>query len=162
MSARLEPIALLGPIDGEADVRARNRQAKQDKFDQEPCPAATGTALARHRASRLLAVLLCVLGAAVGSRAAGVLAVQVMRPHCDDVVVVRELACLGGEAQVGDGRDLEVGDFEALCPFVDGLVLQLELEVLVLEVGQAGFGRDLGVADAASLGIVSDFMRTGS
>jgi hypothetical protein len=53
----------------------------------------------------------------------------------DDVVVVCELAGLGGEAEVGDGRDFEVGDFEALRPFVVGFVLELEAEVFVLEVG---------------------------
>jgi hypothetical protein len=46
----------------------------------------------------------------------------------NDVVVVRELACLGGEAEVCDGRDFEVGDLEALRPFAFGLVLELELE----------------------------------
>lgn len=66
-------------------------------------------------------------------------------------MVVREFARLSAEAEVCNRRDLEVLDLEALRPFVDGLVLQLELEVLVLEVGEAGFRRGLRVADAAGL-----------
>jgi hypothetical protein len=69
----------------------------------------------------------------------------------DDVVVVRQFAGLSGETQVCDGRDFEVGDVEAGSPFVDGFVLELELEVLVLEVGEFGDGGDLGVADASGL-----------
>ena len=67
-------------------------------------------------------------------------------------MVVGELACFGGEAEVGDGRDFEVGYLEALRPFVFGLVLEFEAEELVLEVGQARFRGDLGVTDAAGLG----------
>lgn len=69
-------------------------------------------------------------------------------------MVVGELACFGGEAEVGDGRDFEVGYLEALRPFVGGLVLQFEAQVLVLEVGQARFGGDLGVADSAGLSML--------
>jgi hypothetical protein len=50
-------------------------------------------------------------------------------------MVVCELARLGGEAQVGDGRDFEVRDLEALRPFVIGFVLEFEAQVFVLEVG---------------------------
>lgn len=74
-----------------------------------------------------------------------------MRPDGDDIVVVRELACFGGEAEVCDGWDLEVGDLEAGGPFVFGFVLELEAQVFVLVVGEFGNGRDLGIADAASL-----------
>jgi hypothetical protein len=70
-------------------------------------------------------------------------------------VVIREFACFSGEAEVCDGRDFEVGDFEALRPFAFGLVLELEAEVLILEVGQTGDGWDLSVADATGLRIVS-------
>lgn len=77
--------------------------------------------------------------------------VEVQGLDRDDVVVVGELAGLGGEAQVGNRRDFEVGDIEALGPVIFGLVLQLELERLVLEVGELGLGGDLCVADAAGL-----------
>jgi hypothetical protein len=70
-------------------------------------------------------------------------------------VVVVELARFGGEAEVGDGRRLVVCDFEAGRPFVLGLVLQVEFEGLVGEVGEAGFGGELGVADAAGLKVLA-------
>lgn len=66
-------------------------------------------------------------------------------------MVVGELAGLSAEAEVSDGRDFEVLDLEALGPFVFGLVLEVELEGLVGEVGEAGFGGNTGVTDSASL-----------
>jgi hypothetical protein len=66
-------------------------------------------------------------------------------------MVVAEFAGFGGEAEICDGGYFEVRDLEARGPFVDGFVLQLELEVLVGEVGEFGDGRDLGVADASGL-----------
>ena len=50
-------------------------------------------------------------------------------------MVVGEFARLGGETQVRDGRDLEVGDLKALRPVVFILVLEFEAQELVLEVG---------------------------
>lgn len=69
----------------------------------------------------------------------------------NDVEVVRELASLCREAKVRNGRDFEVGDVEALGPFILGLVLELELQGLVCEVGELGFGGNVGVTDAAGL-----------
>jgi hypothetical protein len=46
-------------------------------------------------------------------------------------------------------------DFETLRPLAFGLVLQLEAEVLVLEVGEAGDGGDVGVADATGLDLLA-------
>jgi hypothetical protein len=66
-------------------------------------------------------------------------------------VVVGELAGLSAEAEVCDGRDFEVLDLEALGPFVFGLVLEIELEGLVGEVGEASFGGNAGVTDSTSL-----------
>lgn len=77
--------------------------------------------------------------------------VQIRCVDGDDVVIVRELARLSGEAQVSDGRDLEVGDVEAFGPFAFGLVLEVEFKRLVGEVGETGFGGDVGVADSAGL-----------
>lgn len=144
-AARLEAVSLACAVDGVADVGAGEGEAEEDELHEEPGPAA-GLLLARHARGRLAG-----LGVGRGGRLAGVAAVQVERLDRDDVEVVRELARLGGEAQVGDGRDLEVGDLEAEGVLVFGLVLQLELEERVLEVGDAGFGGDLGVADAAGL-----------
>jgi hypothetical protein len=74
-----------------------------------------------------------------------------MRPYRNDVVVIRQLTGFGGETEVCDRRDLEVGNVEAGRPFVDRLVLEFKLEVLVLKVGEFGNGGDLGVADASGL-----------
>lgn len=68
-------------------------------------------------------------------------------------MVVREFTSLGGEAQVCDGWDFEVLDLKACRPFIIRLVLQFEAQVLILEVGQAGFGGDLSITDSASLAI---------
>lgn len=66
-------------------------------------------------------------------------------------MVVGELAGLSAEAEVCDGRDFEVLDLETLGPFVFGLVLEVELEGLVGEVGEASFGGNTGVTDSTSL-----------
>lgn len=142
---RLEPVALLCAVDGVADISAGEGETKEDKLHQEPGPA-SAVAVPRHAARRL-----AWLGGAGARGLAGVALVQVLGLDGDDVEVVAQLACLGAEAEVCDGRDFEVGDLEAQGVFVLGLVLQLELEERVLEVGQAGFGGDLGVADAAGL-----------
>lgn len=70
-------------------------------------------------------------------------------------MVVAQLAGLGGEAQVCDGGDGDVGilsgKIEALGPRIFALVLQLQGQRLVLEVGKAGFGGDGGAAETTSL-----------
>lgn len=73
----LEPIPLPRSVHRKTHVRARQRQAKQHKFHEEPCPAAarrctTAGALARHRARRLTA---CLCGRLL---TAGILFVQVV------------------------------------------------------------------------------------
>lgn len=142
---RLEPVALLCAVDGESDIGAGQRKTKQDKLHQEPGPAAA-LAVAAHAARGLAG-----LGGGRTRGLAGVALVQVLCLDGDDVEVVAQLACFGAEAEVCDGRDFEIGDLEARRVFVLGLVLQLELEERVLEVGQARFGGDLGVADPAGL-----------
>lgn len=146
----LEPIPLPRPVNRKAHIRARKRQSEENKLHEKPAPAAAlAWPFARHGARRFPARRRRLL-----RRTARVLLIQVMCPDRGDVVVVGEFAGFGAEAEVCDGRDFEVWDLEAGSPFVDGFVLQLELEVLVLEVGQAGFGWDLGVADAAGLGVL--------
>lgn len=70
-------------------------------------------------------------------------------------MVVAQLAGLGRETQVCDGGNGDVGILsgktEALGPCVFGLVLQLQGQRLVLEVGKAGFGGDGGAAETTSL-----------
>jgi hypothetical protein len=141
----LEPVSLLCAVDGVADVGAGEGQTEQDKLDQEPGPAAA-LPVPRHAARGLAR-----LGGAGAGGLAGVALVQVLCLDGDDVEVVAQLASLGAEAEVRDGRDLEVGDLEAGRVFVLGLVLQLELQERVGKVGQTGLGGDLGVADAAGL-----------
>ena len=142
---RLEPVALLCAVDCESDIGARQRKTEQHEFHQEPGPAAA-LAIPRH-AGRGLAGL----GGPSARGLAGVALVQVLRLDGHDVEVVAQLACFGAEAEVCDGRHFEVWDLEAQRVFVFGLVLQFELQRGVGEVGQARFGGDLGVADAAGL-----------
>lgn len=77
--------------------------------------------------------------------------IQILRLHDDDVEVVGELARFSAEPEVGDGGNGDGGGFEAEGPFFGRFVLEFELEGLVLEVGQAGFGGDVGAADTPSL-----------
>lgn len=148
----LEPISLPCPVNSVPDVQSRKRKSKHDKLDEEPRPATTFL-LARHAASALWRR---------GTRSAcgvapGVLLVQIVRFDGNDVVVVAEFTSLGGEAQVSNGWDLELRNFEALRPFIFCFVLEFEAEVFVLEVGEASFGSNLGVADTAG-GASSDFV----
>ena len=82
-------------------------------------------------------------------------AVEVVGLDGHDVVVVAQLAGLGGEAEVGDRGDGDVGvrgiQREAVVPGVLRLVLQVQGQGLVLEVGQAGFGGDGGASEATGL-----------
>ena len=70
-------------------------------------------------------------------------------------MVVTQLTSLGGETEVSNGWNGDVGfvgvEIKALDPGVFGLVLQLEGQGLVLEIGETGLGRDGGVTETASL-----------
>lgn len=70
-------------------------------------------------------------------------------------MVVTELTGLSGETEVGHRGNGDVGIFgvegEAFRPGVFGLVLELQRQRLVLEVGKAGLGRDWGAAETTSL-----------
>ena len=52
VSAPLEPVSLLCAVDGESEVRTRERQTKQHKLHEEPRPTAA-LPLSRHAACRL-------------------------------------------------------------------------------------------------------------
>lgn len=69
-------------------------------------------------------------------------------------MVIAQLAGLGGETQVRDGGNGNVGilgiESEAVGPGILRLVLQVQRQGLVLEVGEAELSRDGGVAQAAS------------
>ena len=134
--------SVLGSVSSVANIATSKHHANQDDLEQEPAPA---TAL-------LLGLAVHLPLSAPGRRLAAGLStrrVQVPGVDRDDVVVVTELASLGAEAKVGnrgDGRGL--GRLEAQGPLVFRLVLQLQLQLLVLEVGQLELRRDAGVSDA--------------
>lgn len=77
--------------------------------------------------------------------------VEVVGPHRNNIVVVRELARFRREAEVCDGWNFEVGNFEALCPVVFGFVLEIKFERLILEVGEASFCGNVGITNASGL-----------
>ena len=83
------------------------------------------------------------------------LSVEILGLDRDDIVVVREFTRLGGKSEVGDSGHFVVFNLEAFGPFVLLLVLQLELEGFVGEVGEFGFGGDLSVADSTGLGLLA-------
>lgn len=74
-------------------------------------------------------------------------------------MVVAEFTGLGGEAEVRDGGDGNVGfgggQREAVGPLVLRLVLQVESQRLVLEVSQTRLGGDGGAPKTAGLELVS-------
>ena len=65
---------------------------------------------------------------------------HVVRLHLYDVVVVGQLAGLGAESEVVDGREFEGTGLEAVGPFVGSFVLQFDSEGLFLVVGETDFG----------------------
>lgn len=141
---RLEPVSLSGAVDGEPNIRSSKGQSKQHKLEQEPAPAAAAAAVLWPRCAAS-----CLLAGLGGGSA--VLHVKVLRAHANDIVVVRQLTSLRRKAEVGHRGHFVVLDFEALGPFIFLLVLQLELEGLVGEVGKAGFRGDSGITDTPGL-----------
>lgn len=135
-------------IDGESDVGSCQGQTEQDELQEEPTPA---TAFLLCILIRLVRALAVVLGGASGAT----WAVQVLGLNLDDVVVVGKLASFGRETEVGDTRELDAGDIEAGGPLVFLLVHQFDLERLLLEVGDTGFGGDVRVTESTCLQKVS-------
>lgn len=74
-------------------------------------------------------------------------------------MVVAQLARLGGETQVCDGGNGDVGvggrQFEAVGPRVLRLVLQVQSQGLVLEVSETKLSWDRSVAETTSLEAMS-------
>lgn len=66
---------------------------------------------------------------------------HVVRLHLDDIVIVGQLARLGAETEVVDGREFEGTGLEAVGPLVGGFVLQFDSEGIFLVVGEADLGR---------------------
>lgn len=135
---RLETVgALVAPPSRVPDVASTDRENKKHDLGEEPEPAAA-----------LLCGRLLSPAAAWRRSAVGLCSVQIFGVDGNDVVVVTQFARLGTEAKVGYlgyGRWL-VG-LEAKRPLILRLVLQLQLQVLVLEVGQAELGGDVCLPD---------------
>jgi hypothetical protein len=66
-------------------------------------------------------------------------------------VVIAELASLRREAQICYIGDLDVWNVETLYPLVFLLILELQDQVLILEVCELCFCRNVLVTDAACL-----------
>lgn len=70
-------------------------------------------------------------------------------------MVVTQLTSLGRETEIGDRGNSNVGilgvEGETFCPGIFGLVLEFQRQGLVLEVGEAGLGRNRGAAETTSL-----------
>lgn len=80
-------------------------------------------------------------------------AIKILRIDLDDIEIITQLPGLRRETQVGDGGDGDGAELEAGRPVFVGLVLQLELERGVLEVGEACFGGLCGGPYSASLSV---------
>lgn len=146
----------LGPVDSPSKVSTSNSTEEQDNLKQEPGPAA-GVLLGSNAgitaaATGTSTVLVGTTAAASAVTANGV---QVLSLERDDIVVVAQLTSLGGETQVSNRRNGDVGvlgvEVEALDPGVLGLVLKFQGERFVLEVGETGLGGNGGVTETASL-----------
>ena len=142
---------MLGAVRSVPNIASNNHSEEQNSLEQEPSPAAL--LLTALDATSVTA--LARAGTAATAAAAATNAVQVLGLDGDDVVVVAELTSLGREAQVGDRGDGNVvlggGQLEAGDPAVLGLVLQVQGQGLVLEVSQAGLGRDGCATETTSL-----------
>lgn len=133
----LKPVTPLRTVHGKPNIGASNGQTKEHEFEEEPAPT---TALALlSLGTRVLAPAVVLL---LGLTSLTTRAVQVLGLNLDDVVVVREFSSLCRETKVSDGGKLDVGDLEAAGPFVFFLEHQIDLQGLVLKVGDLGFGRE--------------------
>lgn len=69
-------------------------------------------------------------------------------------MVIAQLTGLGGETQVRDRGNGNVGilrvEGEAVSPGILSLILQVQRQRLVLEISKAELGRDGGIAEATS------------
>ncbi len=136
------PLAVRSP-GSISDIAAADNHEEENNLEEEPSPAAT-TAAALLLRGRLLS-----FAATRGGLPRWLGRVEVLGVDRDDVVVVAQLTRLGAKAKVGNlGNCRRLVRLEAQGPLVLGLVLQLQLEVFVLEVGQAELGRHGRVPDA--------------
>jgi hypothetical protein len=136
----------VGAQNRKPNIATRNNQTKQHKLEQKPTPPTTASLFLRIliRFIRILAVIFRCTRSTTGR-------VQVFGFHFDDVVVIRQLASLSGETEVSHAWQLDVRDVEAGGPFVFFFVHEFDLQGFFGEVGYAGFGGDVCVAETACL-----------
>jgi hypothetical protein len=136
----------VGAQNRKPNISSRNNQPEQHELEQKPSPPTTASLFLRIliRFIRILAVIFRCAGSTTGR-------VQVLGFDLDDVVVIGQLASFGGETEVGDSWEFDVRDVEAGCPFVFFFVHELDFQGLFGEVGYAGFGGDVCVAETACL-----------
>ena len=128
-----------------ANIASSNNQEEEYDLHEEPCPATARLWWRRFPSS----------SATRGGAAGRLRGVEILGVDGDDIVVVAQFTSLGGETQVSNRRNSDVGVFgvkvEALDPGILGLVLKFQGEGLVLEVSETGFGGNGGVTETASL-----------
>lgn len=137
---------VLRPVRRISDIRASNHRKEKENLEKEPRPAA-------------LSLLTCTMLAILPQPAAARLPrlwrpcrrriIQVLRSDADDVVVIRQLTRFRREAQIRHGRNhRRVLLLKAQNPLILCLVLQLQLQDLILEVGQSCLRRHARTSDA--------------
>ena len=137
MHRDLEPPSSVRSVSGEAHITSHRNNPEEDNLQQEPPPAAP--LLLPARIVRL-ALHFRWLGTATLPRLLRPRTrphVQVVRRDGQDIVIVRQLARFGGEAQICRLRQLQRPGLEALRPLVRVFgVLELHLQRGLLVVRQ--------------------------
>lgn len=129
----------LGPVCNPPDVTTSTHNSKNDELQNKPTPAAL-LPLCRVGVRRFVGFSGTGLAR---TGLAGVRRVQILCADGDDIVVFAQLTTICRETKVRNRRQCHIVGFEALHPLVDGLVLQLKLEIVFLEVRQpslCGYG----------------------
>lgn len=96
----------LGPVDRPAKVSTNNRTEEQNDLEEEPRPA---TAALLLRGTGAAAALTAAIVRGTTATAVAAERVQVLGLDGDDVVVIAQLASLGGETEVRNGGNGKVG-----------------------------------------------------
>ena len=107
LTCHLKPrVPLLSPVGSPSHISACNSQEEQNNLDKKPSPATAATFLL---GSLDMALIFGGAGRSTAGSGGASNAVQVLGLERDDVVVVAQFTGFGGETQVRDGRDGNVG-----------------------------------------------------
>lgn len=114
----------LGAVDSPSKVRTDNSTKEKDHLEEEPRPAAL---LLRTRfvTGTTTATIFSAVGGLVTEATLDM--VQVFGLDGDDVVVVAQFTCLGGQAQVGDRRNSDASLIRSQTEAVGPCILRLVL-----------------------------------